>query len=299
MKNLLSTSDLTKDLVMELMQSADSYYDLVKNKGCTNELEGKILAALFYEPSTRTRMSTETAMLRLGGKVINAIGEENSSLIKGETLKDTARVVTNFADVIAIRHRKAGSAMEFAEGSDVPVINCGDGPVDHPTQALLEAYELYRNFGKLDNLTIAYIGDLKHSRTTNALLRLLSNFGGTAKLYAPEGLGLVDEARFEGVEYVECSSMEEALDGVDASYISRVRVEYFDDKAEYEALRKSFIITKDLLEQHAPEALVLAPLPRIDEIPEEVDELKNAKYFDAIAGGVAVRMALLKKLLCS
>lgn len=284
---------------MELMESADSYYDLANCKGSSNELEGKILAALFYEPSTRTRLSTETAMLRLGGRVITAVGEEYSSLRKGESLKDTAKVISNYADVVAIRHKQAGSAKEFAEGASVPVINCGDGPADHPTQALLEAYQLYRTFGKLDGLTIAYIGDLKNSRTSNALLKLLSNFGGKAKLLSPPSLKLVEESKYEGIEYQECETIEEALSGVDAIYSSRVRVEYFDDQSEYERLKAYFVLTRELLETNCPDAALLHALPRIDEIPEEVDDWKGAKYFEALAGGVAVRMALLKKLLCS
>lgn len=299
MENLLSTSQLSKEMVLELLQLADQYYELAKGKGYSNELEGKIMAALFYEPSTRTRLSTETAMLRLGGRVITAVGEEYSSLRKGETLGDTARVISNYADVVAIRHSKPGSAKEFAEGASVPVINCGDGPADHPTQALLEAYELYRNFGKLDGLTIAYIGDLKNSRTSNALLKLLSNFGGKAKLLSPPSLKLVEDSKYEGIEYEECESIEQALEGVDAIYSSRVRVEYFEDQSEYEKLKDYFVLTRDLLESNCPEALLLHALPRIDEIPEEVDDWKGARYFKALPGGVAVRMALLKKLLCT
>lgn len=298
MKHLLSTSELNKELVMELLEMAGDYHDVVLGKRIVSDLDGKIMASLFYEPSTRTRLSTETAMLRLGGRIISAVGEEYSSLRKGETLYDTAKVISNYADVIAIRHPKAGSALEFSSGSSVPVINCGDGPADHPTQSLLEAFTIYKEFGRLDDLTVAYVGDLKHSRTSNALLRLLSNFGGRARLLAPAGLELEDSSRFAGIEYTECASMEEALKGADVIYSSRVRVEYFDDRDEYERLRDSFVFNLADLEKFAPNAILLHALPRIDEIPLEVDDWKGARYFDALSGGVAVRMALLKKL-CS
>jgi aspartate carbamoyltransferase catalytic subunit len=299
MRHLLSTSDLTKDYILEVIRMAEKYLPAVLNKKVLKDCRGKLLAALFYEPSTRTRLSTETAMIRLGGEVIQAVGEENSSLKKGETLYDTARVVSQYADIIAIRHSKAHSAAEFAIGSNVPVINCGDGANDHPTQALLDAFTIYKQFNRLDNLTVAYVGDLKNSRVTHADLKLLSNFGGRAKLLSPSSLELPEEYYFDGIDYVKCDSLEECVKDADIILSSRMQKERFNDINEYEKLKAYFIFKRDFLEKNAPNAILLAPLPRIDEIDLSVDDWKGARYFDAISYGVAVRMALIKKMLCT
>lgn len=300
MKNLLTTNDLSADEIMLFLEKTKKYYPIAKDKGYTDELKGKVLAALFYEPSTRTRLSTETAMIRLGGSVINAIGEENSSLTKGETLYDTARVVSNYADIVAIRHKTPGSAAEFATGASVPVVNCGDGSADHPTQALMDAFGIYQHYGRLDNLTVAFVGDLKNSRTTHGLLAVLSKFGGCkAVLCSPPSLPLPDEYKYSNIEFVTVDTLSEAIKGADVIYSSRVQKERFDDQAEYEAVKAYFVFDRATLEQNAPEAILMHALPRIDEILREVDEWPGAKYFDVLAGGVAMRMAILTELLCS
>ncbi len=297
MKHFISTSDLDRKTVEQLLKLAVRYYDTAKDKEFLDEMDGKMLAALFYEPSTRTRLSTETAMHRLGGTVINAVGEENSSLRKGETLQDTAKVMSHYADVIAIRHKKEGSAREFAEGSSVPVINCGDGPGDHPTQAMLDALTIYRKFGRLDNLTVALIGDLKNSRTQHALLTLLRNFKGCkARLASPDSLKLQDEYKFEGIEYAECKDMKECVDGADIIYSSRIQVERFDDMDEYNRLKDYFVFTRKFLDDHCEGKILMAPLPRIDEILPECDDWEGSVYFSELANGVAVRMAIISKL---
>lgn len=298
MKHILATKDLTKDQILSLFAKADEFYPVAKNKGQLNLLNGKILAALFYEPSTRTRLSTETAMLRLGGSVINAVGEENSSLSKGETLYDTAKVVSQYADIVAIRHSRAGSAAEFALGSTVSVVNCGDGANDHPTQALLDAYTIYKQFGRLDNLDIAFVGDIKNSRNSHGLLALLNKFGNSRiRLAAPEVLKLADEYKFSGLEFVETESLEEGIRDADVICSCRVRIEKFEDKSEYERLKAIYVFNRAVLEKCAPKSILLAPLPRVDEILVEVDEWHGAKYFEAVTNGVAVRMAILEELI--
>lgn len=300
MQNLLSSKDLGKDDILDIIKTAEMYHDLAAGKGSSKELEGKILAALFYEPSTRTRLSTETAMVRLGGQVITAVGEEFSSLKKGETLYDTGKVVSKFADVIAVRHKQAGSAAELAKGAEVPLINCGDGPADHPTQALLDAYTIYKQYGRLDNLKICFAGDLKFSRTAHGLIQLLSNFeGNEVRLVSPESLSLGSEYKVDGNEYVEVDDLAEAVKEVDVVYSIRVQKERFKDQSEYERLKAVYVFDKAFLEENCPESILMHPLPRIDEITKDADEFKGSVYFDMVTNGVAVRMALLTKLLCS
>lgn len=301
MNHLLSAKDFTKEFVMSVFDAADKYLNLAKDKGrCLNLLDGKILATLFYEPSTRTRLSTETAMLRLGGKVINSIGIENSSLLKGETLYDTAQMVSRFADIIAIRHPDGGSVAEFAQGSLVPVINCGDGPNDHPTQALLDAYTIYKHYGRLDNLKVALVGDLKFSRTSHGLLALLSKFeSNKIVLCSPVELPLGKEYYFDNLEYETVTDIANAINNADVIYSSRVQKERFDNLEEYNKLKDYFVFTLDLLENHCPNGILLHALPRIDEILSEVDSWKGAKYFDAVTNGVAIRMAILSNMIDS
>lgn len=298
MKNLLSTKQLDSSQIYELFELADSYFDAAKNKKILSEFSDKILATLFYEPSTRTRLSTETAMIRLGGKVISVVGQENSSLSKGETLSDTAQMVSRYADIIAIRHPLAGSAADFQEGSSVPVINCGDGPNDHPTQALLDAYTIYKQYGRLENLRIALVGDLKFSRTSHGLLALMSKFGGNSvKLCSPAELPLGQEYYYENLSYDVENDIHKAIENVDVIYSSRVQKERFEDQDQYLKLKDHFVFSRELLEKHAPDSILMHALPRIDEILPEVDDWKGAKYFDAITNSVAVRMAILSKLL--
>ena len=298
MKHILATKDLTKDQILSLFAKADEFYSVAKNKGYLDLLKGKILAALFYEPSTRTRLSTETAMLRLGGKVISAVGQENSSLSKGETLYDTARVVSQYADIVAIRHPNSGSATDFSTGSEVPVINCGDGANDHPTQALLDAYTIYKQFGRLENLKIALVGDLKNSRTSHGLLALLSKFSGnSARLCSPARLPLDTQYMYDGLEFEVIDKLEDAIKDVDVIYSSRVQKERFEDLNEYNRLKDYFVFNRSVLEKNAPNSILLHALPRIDEILREVDEWHGAKYFEAVTNGVAVRMAILCRLL--
>jgi len=298
MENLISSKSLDKHAILDLIQSATEYYPLAEGKGFCRDLEGKVLGALFYEPSTRTRLSTETAMLRLGGRVINAIGEEYSSLKKGETLYDTAQVVSRYANIIAIRHKKLGSAAEFAEGSMSPVINCGDGPGDHPTQALLDIFTIYRKYGRLDNIKICFVGDLMYSRTAHGLIQLLSQFeGNEIHLVAPDRLKMGNEYKVEGNVYKDFDTVEAGVEGVDVVYSIRVQKERFDDQTEYEKLKDVYVFDKAFLERYCTGSILMHALPRIDEITRDADDFEGSVYFEAVTNGIAMRMALLKKLL--
>lgn len=276
--------------------------ELFASKEKTSEiLKGKVLASLFYEPSTRTRLSFETAMLRFGGSVVSVVGAEFSSLSKGETLQDTGKVVENYADIIAIRHSETGSAEKIAQGASIPVINAGDGIGEHPTQALLDCYTIQKERGKLDGLTVAMIGDLKFGRTVHSLSQALAHFDATFIFVSPKELEMPEEIclrlRDKGVSFKATEDFEEALKWADVIYMTRIQQERFTDAKEYERLKGRYVLTHDLLEEKAPKAIVMHPLPRIDEIHPSVDAHHGAAYFKQLHNGVAVRMALLALVL--
>jgi len=291
MKNLLSTDSLTKSEIEEILQKADSFLDY---RG--QDLKGKILASLFYEPSTRTRLSFETAMHRLGGSVISVTDVESSSIMKGETLDDTARVISQFADIVAIRHPESGSAHTFADNSNVPVINAGDGAGQHPTQALLDLFTIQKELGKVDGLKVVIAGDLRYSRCSNSLAYILSNYDVEFKFVSPPQLTMKPEVKELDIKYEELEDFKEGIKGADVLYCTRIQQERFADSQEYEKLKDVYILNKKLLKEYCPNAIVMAPLPRVHEISHDIDELENAKYFKQVEYGVAVRMALLTLL---
>jgi aspartate carbamoyltransferase len=299
--HLLSTKDLSKDYIEKIMATAAKMepYALKEKQG--DMMKGKILAALFYEPSTRTRLSFETAMLRLGGQVISVADAQSSSLAKGESLEDTAKIVSQYADIIAIRHPEIGSAKKMAENASVPVINAGDGAGDHPTQALLDLYTIIKERGQVDGLTVTFSGDLKNSRTANSLIYLLANYDVKFKFLSPLQLPMKDEVKKflkdKGLSFEETSSVEEGLSGADVLYATRVQRERFKDAGEYEKLKDSFIFNRALLEKHNPKMLILHALPRVNEIATDVDDMSGAAYFRQASNGVSVRMALISLLL--
>ncbi|MFC1810600.1 aspartate carbamoyltransferase [Patescibacteria group bacterium] len=296
MDNLLSSNELLKNQIEEILQKADSFLDY---RG--EDLKGKILASLFYEPSTRTRLSFETAMHRLGGSIISVTDVESSSIKKGETLDDTARVVSQFADIVAIRHPDSGSAGTFAKNSQVPVINAGDGAGQHPTQGLLDLYTIKKELGKVDGLKIVMTGDLRYSRCTNSLAYLLANYDVSFKFVSPPELKMKPEVKElldkKGIKYEELEDFKEGIKDADVLYCTRIQQERFADSQEYEKLKDVYILNKKLIEEYCPNAIVMAPLPRVHEISHDVDELKNAVYFKQVEYGVAVRMALLTLLI--
>ena len=265
--------------------------------------DGRILATLFYEPSTRTRLSFESAMLRLGGKTLGFAGAQLSSASKGETVEDTARVVSNYADVIAMRHPKEGAPLRASLYSKIPVINAGDGGHSHPTQTLLDMMTIRRRKGRLDNLTIGFCGDLKFGRTVHSLIKSLARYD-TIKfvLISPEELRVPDYIINEvleprGIPYIETRNLEGALPDLDILYMTRVQRERFFNEEDYIRLRDSYILTAEKLNLAPADMAVLHPLPRVNEITLDVDDDPRAAYFEQAQNGVYVRMALIMTLL--
>jgi aspartate carbamoyltransferase catalytic subunit len=296
-KHILHGNQFSKEDLNKVMTIAGEF-EKGMNKGQTyNVMQGKILATLFFEPSTRTRLSFESAMLRLGGGVSSVASGATSSAAKGESIGDTALTVSQYADIIVIRHPKIGSAAEAARKATVPVINAGDGAGQHPTQALLDIYTMLKEVGKLDGIKIALLGDLKYGRTVHALLELLSLFKVELMLVSPEKLkmpgDLVSNIQSRGVSVSETEDLVEAVSNADILYATRIQKERFADVSEYEKLKGSYVIDNRLLQQAKDDLIILHPLPRVDEIATEVDTYQGAAYFRQTLNGVYVRMALL------
>jgi aspartate carbamoyltransferase catalytic subunit len=268
-----------------------------------DRLAHRVMATLFYEPSTRTRLSFESAMLRLGGSVIGTEAAHTfSSAIKGETLEDTVRMVSSYADLIVLRHDEAGAAARAAGVASVPVVNAGDGPGEHPTQALLDLYTIERELGAVEGVRIAFCGDLRFGRTARSLALLLALYPGVRMSFvAPAVIQVGGDilARLEarGVECRLADQLTDVLDDVDVVYQTRVQKERFTDPAEYEQARTAIRIDGAIMRRLPARAIVMHPLPRVDEIAPEVDADPRAAYFRQAANGVAIRMALLEMLL--
>lgn len=264
-------------------------------------LRGKIMAVAFFEPSTRTRLSFETAMKRLGGEVIGFSSAEGTSVEKGETFSDTIRMLDAYADVIVVRHRLEGAAKLAAEMAQAPVINAGDGSFNHPTQAMLDLYTIWREKGRIDGLKIGIMGDLKYARTVNSLLEGLSLFDVEVALISPEFL----RPRQETLDYIEArglrwraySKLDEVLGDLDVLYLVRIQKERFLDPLEYERVKGSYRLTAESLRGAKEDLIVLHPLPRVDELDPSVDRTRHAAYFKQAAYGVPLRMALLSLVL--
>ena len=272
--------------------------------GGTSDLHKRIMATLFYEPSTRTRFSFETAMYRLGGSVISTENAaEFSSVAKGETLEDTVRILNGYADVLVIRHYEVGSAKRAASVSRVPVINAGDGAGQHPTQALLDLYTIHKEIGSIDGLRIAMVGDLAQGRTVRSLAYLLSKFQNIRIYFVAPPLlkmkgDILDHLREKNVWYAEETDLDKVLPEVNVVYQTRIQKERFGDRiADYEACRGVYVINSDSLRLMKADAIVMHPLPRLDEIAMEVDSDPRAAYFRQAQNGLCVRMALLRMVL--
>ncbi|MFB6491359.1 MAG: aspartate carbamoyltransferase [Thermoproteus sp. AZ2] len=264
-------------------------------------LRGKILAVAFFEPSTRTRLSFEAAMKRLGGEVIGFSGPEGTSVEKGETFADTIRMLDAYADAIVVRHRLEGAAKFAAEVAESPVINAGDGSFNHPTQAMLDLYTIWREKGRIDGLRIGLMGDLKYARTINSLLEGLALFDVEVELISPEFLRprqeTLDYVSARGLRYRLRSRLDEVLGELDVLYVVRIQKERFLDPLEYERVRGAYKLTAESLRGAKDDLIVLHPLPRVDELDVSVDETKHARYFRQAAYGVPLRMALLRLIL--
>ena len=265
--------------------------------------DGRILATLFYEPSTRTRLSFESAMLRLGGKTLGFAGAQLSSASKGETVEDTARVVSNYADVIAMRHPKEGAPLRASRYSRIPVINAGDGGHQHPTQTLTDLMTIRRRMGRLDDLTIGLCGDLKFGRTVHSLIKTMARCKNIRfVLISPEELRVPDYIvkdvlEANGIPYQETRSLEESMSELDILYMTRVQKERFFNEEDYIRLKNSYVLTREKMAQAKPTMAVLHPLPRVNEIALDVDDDPRAAYFEQVQNGVYVRMALIMTLL--
>lgn len=301
-QDIIAIGDLSKEEIVLILEQAARFEDWCQEEPKLNLLHNYTLATLFYEPSTRTRLSFEAAMHRLGGDVISvAEAAKSSSAAKGETLADAARVISGYADVIVQRHPAAGSAEEAAMGATVPLINAGDGVGEHPTQALLDLYTIQRERGQIDGLRVGLAGDLKHGRTVHSLSRALAHWDVTLTLISPPALALPDtitgELRQQGLTLHETDDLAAALPACDVLYVTRIQRERFADPAEYEQLRGSYVVDRALIERTNPDVTIMHPLPRVDEIATDVDDLPGAAYFRQAANGVWVRMAVLVSVL--
>ena len=300
MINLIEPTDLSLDRLNEILDLA---LDIIANREKYAEAcKGKKLATLFYEPSTRTRLSFTAAMMELGGNVLGFSDANNSSVSKGETVADTTKVISCFADIIAMRHYEEGAALVAAMNSRVPVINAGDGSHAHPTQTLTDLLTIRREIGRLDNLTIGFCGDLKFGRTVHSLIGAMSRYDNiTFVLISPQELRvpayILRELEEKGIPYREVETMEEVMPELDVLYMTRVQRERFFNEADYVRLKDSYILTPEKLRTAKEDLRILHPLPRVNEISTTVDDDPRAVYFDQVRNGRYVRMALIKMLL--
>jgi aspartate carbamoyltransferase catalytic subunit len=298
-RHVLSMREFSKEEIDTVLDLASSLEPFARGKK-SRMLEGKILALLFFEPSTRTRLSFETAMKRLGGSTINLGSTEASSVAKGESLADTVRVIGGYADAIVIRHPKEGSARLASEFSPVPILNAGDGAGHHPTQTLLDLYTIKKE-SSLDDLNIALVGDLKYGRTVHSLAYALSLYGADISLVSPPTLRMPEAIKADlsskGTKICETSDLNEVIETVDVLYMTRIQRERFPDPLEYQKVAKSYRLTPEFLAVAKEHLIVMHPLPRVDEIIQAVDSTSHARYFQQSFYGVPIRMALLKLLI--
>lgn len=301
MRSLIDIMDLSVEEINGLIETAN---DIINDpKKYSEKCRGKKLATLFFEPSTRTRLSFEAAMMELGGNVIGFSDAANSSSSKGESVSDTVKVVSCYADIIAMRHPKEGAPMVASMKSDVPIINAGDGGHNHPTQTLTDLLTIKRERGRLKNLTIGFCGDLKFGRTVHSLINALSRYENIKLvLISPPELVIPDYVKHDvldkyGMEYVETASLEDSMNELDILYMTRVQKERFFNEADYIRLKDTYVLTPEKLKKAPEDMCILHPLPRVNEISVSVDDDKRACYFKQVLNGKYIRMALIMKLL--
>ncbi|MHC1785254.1 MAG: aspartate carbamoyltransferase [Anaerolineaceae bacterium] len=300
-KDMLHVKDIKLEHISLILETAARFEQVLDSGGTLTNMAGKILSVLFFEPSTHTRLSFETAMLRLGGQVVSVQdAKASSSAVKGESLYDTGRMINGYADIAVIRHMQEGSALELADGARIPVINGGDGSGQHPTQALLDVYTIQKEKGRLNNLTVTLAGDLKNGRTVHSLSWLLGKYGPRFYFVSPEELrmpaDLTKDLTDDGIEVIETDNLSEAARKSDVLYMTRVQKERFTDMKAYERLRGQYIINDDLIQASKPGITIMHPLPRVDEIAREVDAYEGAAYFRQAANGGPIRMAVIALL---
>jgi aspartate carbamoyltransferase catalytic subunit len=298
-KNIISVRDLDKQKLELIFDATDKIIDMSQDK--RREIaRGKTLGYLFFEPSTRTRLSFESAIALLGGTSVGIADAASSSIHKGETLGDTVKVISSYCDVLVLRHSLDGSSRFAAEISNKPVINAGSGTEEHPTQTIQDLYTIKKEKKKIDGLKIGIVGDLKYGRTVYSLLYGLRNYDVDLHLISPESLRIRSDSTYDikkELSYTESSNIDEYIEDLDVLYVTRIQKERFPDKEEYAKVKGSYVIGSDMVKKMKDDAIILHPLPRIDEISAEVDNTKQAKYFEQVEYGKYTRAALLGLLL--
>lgn len=298
MKSLVSIKDYSKEDILRILKLAEKF----DNNPNQRILLGKVCATLFFEPSTRTRLSFETAFNRLGARVIGFTDAATTSSSKGESLKDTIKMVQNYADIIVMRHHLEGAARYASEVSDIPIINAGDGANQHPTQTMLDIYSIYKTQGTLEDLTITMVGDLKYGRTVHSLIIGMSHFNPTFRFIAPDELKIPEIYKNfcddNNIKYTESADFStEIINESDILYMTRVQRERFTDLMEYEKVKNVYILKKNMIEDSKDNLRILHPLPRVNEIEQDVDDSPKAYYFEQARNGVFTRQAVICDLL--
>ncbi len=297
MENLISMRDLDNKHILSLIERAEK----IEKKEIAPDLKGRVMASLFFEPSTRTQLSFDTAMKRLGGEVIAMSGTKGTSVEKGETLSDTVKIVNQYSDIIVVRHPNEGAARYISEQVTIPVVNAGDGANQHPSQSLLDLYSINKTQGTLNDLTIALVGDLKYGRTVHSLVYALSSFKPKFHFISPKVLAMpkyiTEDLKKMGIEFHIAEQVEDVVDALDIMYVTRIQKERFADPAEYERVKNAYIIRAKQLQNVKENFKILHPLPRVNEIHVDVDKLPSAYYFEQAGNGVFMRQSILSTLL--
>jgi aspartate carbamoyltransferase catalytic subunit len=296
-KSLVSINDFSKSDYMRILELAEEF----ERNPVQPIMNGKVVATLFFEPSTRTRLSFESAVNKMSGRIIGFSDSSSSSVTKGETLYDTIKIVCNYCDLIVMRHPLEGSARFASEVSSVPIINAGDGANQHPTQTLLDLYSIKKTQGKLDNLTVFMVGDLKYGRTVHSLLMAMSQFNTTFHFISPDELKMPEEykliLRALGLKYYEHKDLTSIISEADIIYMTRVQKERFSDPIEYERTKNAYVLKNKMLVDSKENLKVLHPLPRVNEIDQDVDTNPKAYYFTQALNGVFIRQAIISSIL--
>ena len=299
--DLITMDDMTNEEIVSLLDDAERLLPVAHGEEFLPLLQGKLLANMFFEPSTRTRMSFETAMKRLGGDVVNLGDVKSSSAVKGETLYDTMRMVDGYCDIAALRHPRQGAAQYAADACDIPIMNGGDGAGHHPTQTLLDLFTIRQAHGRLDGLTVALVGDLRYGRTVHSLSHALARFDCELIFISPNQLSMpteiVSDLTESGSKITETDDLHSVIPDVDVIYMTRIQKERFPDDDEYAKVAGIYKLTTADLTAAKGEMIVMHPLPRVDEISPDVDASRHARYFEQAFNGVVARMALMCKLL--
>ena len=301
MKDIISMNDISKEEILEILEIAEKI-EKTSEEEKLNFLKGKIIATLFFEPSTRTKMSFESAAFRLGAQVLQLPPLELSSVKKGESFSDTIKMVESYSDVIVVRHPNDGAARLASTTSQKPVLNAGDGSNQHPSQTLLDLYTIKDEKGTLNNLSIAFVGDLKYGRTVHSLVKALTHFNPVIYFVAPKILQmpsyLIDDLDKNNIKYEILEDFRDCLDKIDVFYMTRIQKERFPDIEDYEKLKGVYVINKkNILGKCKEDMIILHPLPRVDEISTDLDDTKHALYFKQAKNGIPIRQAMMMKVL--